>query len=87
MKMYQRLGLSFLKPKVAPWRYNRGHRSLIDNLKSSGSTSSSATSSDAQRPLSDEDDDSDVPEEIEPLVGILLNGLRDKVIFLVVTTT
>jgi hypothetical protein len=28
----QRLGCTFLKPKVAKWRYSRGSRSLAANL-------------------------------------------------------
>ena len=30
MKLYQRVGLIYLKPKVASWRYKRGTLSLAD---------------------------------------------------------
>ena len=32
-KLTQRIGLLFLKPRVVSWRYDRGARSLEDNLK------------------------------------------------------
>ena len=32
-KLAQRLGLTYLPPRVAAWRYTRGHRSLLDNLQ------------------------------------------------------
>ena len=32
-KLAQRLGLTYLPPRVAAWRYHRGHRSLLDNLQ------------------------------------------------------
>lgn len=31
-------GLTFLKPKVAKWRYSRGSRSLVTNLSKTGTT-------------------------------------------------
>jgi len=36
VKIAQRLGCIFLKPKVARWRYQRGQRSLAQNLANSG---------------------------------------------------
>ena len=33
VKLVQRLGLTFLKAKVASWRYQRGSRSLAMNLE------------------------------------------------------
>lgn len=32
MKLSQRVGLQYLPPRVAKWRYQRGQRSLLDNL-------------------------------------------------------
>lgn len=36
VKIAQRLGCIFLKPKLAKWRYQRGQRSLAQNLTESG---------------------------------------------------
>lgn len=38
VNLAQRIGCIFLKPKVAKWRYQRGHRSLTQNLMDSGVT-------------------------------------------------
>lgn len=46
VKVIQRIGLAFLTPKLASWRYQRGSRSVSTNFSSSpSSTSSSASSS------------------------------------------
>ncbi|KAG9465973.1 hypothetical protein GDO78_017411 [Eleutherodactylus coqui] len=74
VKLVQRLGLTFLKPKVANWRYQRGSRSLAANLlqTATGIQNSAAASS------PDADEEYDIPEEIEHVVEQLLVGLKDK---------
>ncbi|KAM3921962.1 tubulin-specific chaperone D [Leptodactylus fuscus] len=74
VKLVQRLGLTFLKPKVATWRYQRGSRSLSANLlqNSAGAQNPTASSSD------DAEEEYDIPEEIEHVVEQLLVGLKDK---------
>lgn len=75
IKIIQRLGLIFLPPKIAQWRYNRGSRSLQTNLTSNkdvgiiehGSITTLAV---------EECDDVDVPDEIEEVVEQLLFGLK-----------
>lgn len=32
VKLFARVGCAYLPPKVAPWRYQRGRRNIIDNL-------------------------------------------------------
>ncbi|KAM4691322.1 tubulin-specific chaperone D [Rhinophrynus dorsalis] len=75
VKLVQRLGLTFLKTKVAKWRYQRGARCLAANLLQS--SSNSITSSNPNTSPS-EDEAYDIPEEIENVVEQLLIGLKDK---------
>uniref|UniRef100_A0A8C5WFX2 Tubulin-specific chaperone D n=1 Tax=Leptobrachium leishanense TaxID=445787 RepID=A0A8C5WFX2_9ANUR len=75
VKLVQRLGLTFLKTKVANWRYQRGSRSLAANLMQ--------VSSDASKPSAvgspeEDNEEYDIPEEIENVVEQLLVGLKDK---------
>lgn len=75
IKIIQRLGLIFLPPKIAQWRYNRGSRSLQTNLTSK--TNEIAEMGSTVTATSD-CDDIDVPEEIEEVVEQLLYGLKSS---------
>ncbi|XP_012511897.1 PREDICTED: tubulin-specific chaperone D [Propithecus coquereli] len=74
VKLVQRLGLTFLKPKVAAWRYQRGCRSLAANLQPFTQ----------QRPepqtllVPSDCHEDDVPEGVESVIEQLLVGLKDK---------
>ncbi|KAI8140356.1 tubulin folding cofactor D C terminal-domain-containing protein [Fennellomyces sp. T-0311] len=72
-KLTQRIGLCYLKPKIAPWRYQRGHRSLRQNLGEAPSTTK-----DDPMEIEKQDDDEYVSDNLETVIDILLNGLRDK---------
>uniref|UniRef100_A0A8D2D2J7 Tubulin-specific chaperone D n=1 Tax=Sciurus vulgaris TaxID=55149 RepID=A0A8D2D2J7_SCIVU len=75
VKLVQRLGLTFLRPKVATWRYQRGCRSLAANLQLCTPDRSE------QKPLevpSESDEDYDVPDGVESVIEQLLVGLKDK---------
>ncbi|KAM9296416.1 tubulin-specific chaperone D [Gastrophryne carolinensis] len=74
VKLVQRLGLTFLKTKVAKWRYQRGSRCLAVNLLQTSSTQQLNVTSLPD----DEDEEYDIPEEIEHVVEQLLVGLKDK---------
>lgn len=77
VKVVQRLGLTFLKPRLAKWRYQRGCRSLAVNLAQSAITESvEATKPDLSSVSLEED--YDIPEEVENVIEQLLVGLKDK---------
>lgn len=84
-KLVQRIGMNYLPPRIASWRYMRGNRSL--NLVGSKPTAVAATVTVtvAAGPFTvqdatgaDEDEDDDVPDEMEDVVDRLLISLQDK---------
>ncbi|NWU40724.1 TBCD protein, partial [Hylia prasina] len=77
MKLVQRLGLTFVKPKVAKWRYQRGCRSLAANLQAQGAAVQNQKR-EAAAAEADDDEEYDIPGEIENVVEQLLVGLKDK---------
>ncbi|NWT55444.1 TBCD protein, partial [Erythrocercus mccallii] len=78
MKLVQRLGLTFVKPKVAKWRYQRGCRSLAANLQAQGAAVQNQKREVAAAEADDDDEEYDIPGEIENVVEQLLVGLKDK---------
>ncbi|XP_033630444.1 tubulin-specific chaperone D-like [Asterias rubens] len=78
MKLIQRLGLTFLKTRTAAWRYQRGSRSLAENLKAQDVAPIAVATGGSQIAKEDDDGDYDIPEEIEDVIEQLLVGLRDK---------
>lgn len=78
-KLFQRLGLTFLPPRVAAWRYQRGSRSLVENMLQCGVGASTALQSveAISTDLSDLSPE-DIPSEIEEVIDQLLCSLRDK---------
>lgn len=49
VKLFARIGMAFLKPRVADWRYSRGKRSLLENLNNTASASSQQTTQTARQ--------------------------------------
>ncbi|XP_045447141.1 tubulin-specific chaperone D [Melitaea cinxia] len=74
VKIVQRIGLTFLRPRVASWRYTRGSRSLAITL---GSSTAAAGDTEPMTTPPD-DDDQDIPQEVEDVVELLLCSLRDE---------
>ncbi|KAG1714374.1 Tubulin-specific chaperone D [Nymphon striatum] len=78
-KLIQRLGLTFLKVKIASWRYSRGNRSLAINLKSNQTNDQAASTKIIIENGSKNDiEDEDVPNQLEDVIEILIDGLKDK---------
>ena len=87
--MTQRIALVFLPPRVALWRYQRGSRSLVDNFGSGevggdaaggagGAGGGGASGEGSSAAGAEEEDDTEVPDELDELVDVLLTGLRDR---------
>jgi len=77
IKLTQRVGLCYLRPRIASWRYKRGFRSL---LSATGPSLLSASAT-PKTPESAEDDwgeDEEIPETIEEVIGAMLESLGDK---------
>nr|CAB3266849.1 tubulin-specific chaperone D-like [Phallusia mammillata] len=72
-KLVQRLGMTLLKPKVATWRYKRGNRSLDDTLRLSNVPKPECVVVEEE-----EDEDYDIPDEVESVLELVLNALKDK---------
>uniref|UniRef100_A0A3Q3D9M6 Tubulin-specific chaperone D n=1 Tax=Hippocampus comes TaxID=109280 RepID=A0A3Q3D9M6_HIPCM len=69
VKLIQRLGLTYLKPRLAPW-YQRGSRSIASTLLTSQAT-------DSLKEMTQGEEDYDIPEELETVIHLLV-GLKDK---------
>ncbi|CAG8461477.1 14387_t:CDS:10 [Funneliformis mosseae] len=79
VKLAQRFGMCYLKPKVASWRYQRGNRTLKDNLKVSSNNTTGINPSNIHQSLKEDgEEEGEIPEQIEEIIEILLNGLRNN---------
>lgn len=75
-KIVQRIGMTFLAPRMVAWRYQRGSRSLTANL--SGGDCKKLTNDGAERQVEDgveEEEEFDVPDEVEEVIDQLIQGL------------
>lgn len=82
-KLIQRVGLVFLVPKVASWRYQRGNRSLEQNLEKYSDINkdeSKLMEVDDEVKQEEEilDEDFDIAEEVEQIIEMLIVCLKDK---------
>eukprot|EP01087_Luapelamoeba_hula_P025269 TRINITY_DN9952_c0_g1_i1.p1 TRINITY_DN9952_c0_g1~~TRINITY_DN9952_c0_g1_i1.p1 ORF type:complete len:1366 (-),score=225.40 TRINITY_DN9952_c0_g1_i1:17-4012(-) len=75
VKLTQRLGLTFLRPVVPKWRYQKGNRSLLSNMETAVIAGQVAADVGQQQ---DTNQEYDIPAELEDVIEILLTGLRDK---------
>ena len=83
IKWWTRLGRLYLAPRVVPWRYHRGRRSLNDNLKQSTTLrtqkieSNEISSPDDVRRMQREDFFI-VPDQVEEAMGHVISALTDS---------
>ncbi len=91
VKLFARVGCSYLPPRIAKWRYRRGKRSLLENLSSTISTPNNTdTHSDCQNnsnndyknnnddaDMDSEDELFDVPDQVEDSMAQLIQSLTD----------
>jgi len=79
VKLFQRIGMAFMPPRVVSWAYQRGQRSLLQNLADSQEQKGGGSSAEKVRDEGGEDEDGVwVPDELEDVVEQLLVGLRDR---------
>ena len=70
----QRAATVYLPPRVASWRYQRGSRILLQKLTAERIAGEVAQAKEESEVEGEEDE---VPEEIEEIIGQLLQGLSD----------
>jgi hypothetical protein len=70
------MGMAFMPPRVVSWAYQRGQRSLLQNL--AGVSTEAMPASMAPVETTKGEDDVWVPDELEDIVEQLLVGLRDR---------
>jgi len=78
VKLAERIGLVLLKPRVATWRYQRGFRSLMENLAKKSADAKLEKPKEIEQKKEEIDESIDYPEEVEIILGYLLNMLKDK---------
>lgn len=71
------IGLTFLPPRLATWRYQRGNRSLTANLSAGDGKPSVTDPTQNANHISENDtsENIEVPDEIEEVIDQLIQGL------------
>ncbi len=75
LKVIQRIGLVYLAPRLAPWRYQRGNRLLLTGLASKTPISQPEP---AAASAKGRQETWIVPREVDRVVHVLLEGLKDR---------
>ena len=82
VKLFARVGCAHLPPKVATWRYQRGRRSLLENLSTVNAPMSEKTKAQSIHVSIHKNDADDVemfhvPDQVEDAMDQLINALSD----------
>jgi len=86
VKLFARIGCAYLPPRVASWRYQRGKRSLVENLLKGNDGSKSSTTvniDELKASCNDNQLDSSaqifqIPDQVEDAMDQLLRSLTDS---------
>jgi hypothetical protein len=79
VKFAHNLGLIYLKPRIASWRYKMGSRSLMQNLKEAPKVPEPQDADIDYEDEEEEDIDSDCDfDQLEVIISILLEHLKDQ---------
>ena len=74
VKLAQRIGCIFLKPKIASWRYKRGSLTLSHLMQANQNQADTKDEDDEE--MLDEDDINF--EQLEAIIQLLLESLKDE---------
>lgn len=77
-KLIQRIAMTFLPPRILAWRYQRGQRSLITNLSQPTLHTGNFNMQSEENADLENEEDIDIPEEIDSIFEYLLSTLGDK---------
>ena len=78
VKLFARIGCAHLPPRIATWRYQRGKRSLVENLRGGGEGGSSSLDDVSTTKAGCEYDDLfEIPDQVEDAMDQLLRSLTD----------
>jgi hypothetical protein len=77
IKLVQRMALVTLRPRLAPWRYQRGHRSLVENLMGKDTTKSIDNTYGLVLDVKN-DEPQEIVDGMEETIELLLGGIEDR---------
>jgi hypothetical protein len=78
VKWWTRLSCAYLPPRIAPWRYQRGRRSLKENLElASSNDAKEEESKDYTYKRGEDHDLFYVPDQVEEAMGHVISSLTD----------